>query len=80
VSPACDELPHRDLRKKGQELESFVGKCTPPKTNGWIPKMMGLGKGGSGFKYGHVWYLSQKESNLPFPSFLRGENVKLPGV
>ena len=25
---------------------------TPPKTNGWIPKMMGLGKGDAGFKYG----------------------------
>ena len=23
---------------------------TPPKTNSWIPKMMGLGKGGSGYK------------------------------
>ena len=25
----------------------------PPKTNGWIPKMMGLGKGGTFKKYGH---------------------------
>ena len=25
---------------------TFLMSCTSPKTNGWIPKMMGLGKGG----------------------------------
>ena len=30
---------------------------TSTQTNGWIPKMMGIGRGGSGFKYGHFWYL-----------------------
>ena len=37
-----------------QMMVDFLG-YTPAFTNGWITKMMGLGKGGSGFKYGHPW-------------------------
>ena len=29
------------------EIHNEEGIITLPKTNGWIPKMMGLGKGGS---------------------------------
>ncbi len=42
----------------GSVMSLFGEYCfTSPKTNGWIPKMMGLGKGDFPFKYGHFWYL-----------------------
>ena len=47
------------MGSQADEVDFF--KCsqlgTSPKGNGWIPKMMGLGKCDSGFKYGHFWYL-----------------------
>ena len=50
---------------------------TLPKTNGWIPKMMGLGKPVAPFKNGHCWYLFVRflgpwgfHSHAPFESLL----------
>ena len=38
------------------QIPSGYNSYTPENERLEFPKMMGLGKGDSGFKYGHCWY------------------------
>ena len=39
-----------------------------PRKLTWMPKMMGLGKGDTGFKYGHFWYVKLLRCSSYFQS------------
>lgn len=56
-SRSVTQMKHRSANIAGSICD--VRNDTPPKHVTWEPKikMMGLAKGDSGFKDGHVWYL-----------------------
>ena len=65
------------MKKPGIELDVLY----IPEKKTWIPKMMGLGKGDSGLKYGHfryqfVRFLGCIRSGMFWERMIRGVNYR----